>query len=199
MARRRAPPAMASTADTYFLDREKIVWQWPDAVDAPDRGIPHRWRSAAASRKRAFPTSSSFLPWARRRGCLSVAYRTNFGYIYFDKGRISYASIVNRRDRLGDLLVKNGLITQAQLDASITIAGAAARQATRRAARRAAGAHASSSCTSRSACRSGSGVFPVHLEPGDVQLRARRGPRRRGLPRVDQPGVAAPRGRAPRR
>jgi chromosomal replication initiator protein len=23
--------AMASTADTYFLDREKIVWQWPDA------------------------------------------------------------------------------------------------------------------------------------------------------------------------
>jgi chromosomal replication initiator protein len=23
--------AMASTADTYFLDREKIIWQWPDA------------------------------------------------------------------------------------------------------------------------------------------------------------------------
>ena len=23
--------AMASTADTYFLDREKIVWQWTDA------------------------------------------------------------------------------------------------------------------------------------------------------------------------
>src|SRR4051812_22376727 len=55
----------------------------------------------------------------KKTGCLSVAYRTNFGYIYFDRGRISYASVVNRRDRLGDLLVKNGLITQTQLDTAI--------------------------------------------------------------------------------
>src|SRR6185436_14222641 len=54
-----------------------------------------------------------------KSGCLSVADRNQFGYIYFDKGRISYASIVNRRDRLGDLLVKAGKITQAQLDAAI--------------------------------------------------------------------------------
>src|SRR5437879_1111439 len=47
------------------------------------------------------------------------ADRSNFGYIYFDRGRISYASIVNRRDRLGDILVKHDKITQEQLDAAI--------------------------------------------------------------------------------
>jgi tetratricopeptide (TPR) repeat protein len=69
----------------------------------------------------SLPDVLQLLAMGKKSGCLSVAYRTNFGYIYFDKGRISYASVVNRRDRLGDLLVKNGLITQAQLDASITM------------------------------------------------------------------------------
>ena len=69
----------------------------------------------------SLPDVLQLLAMGKKSGCLSVAYRTNFGYIYFDKGRISYASVVNRRDRLGDLLVKNGLITQAQLDASITV------------------------------------------------------------------------------
>src|SRR5205085_11560525 len=32
---------------------------------------------------------------------------------------ISYASIVNRRDRLGDMLVKNGMVTQEQLDKAV--------------------------------------------------------------------------------
>src|SRR5262245_25530191 len=54
-----------------------------------------------------------------KSGCLSVADRNQFGYIYFEKGRISYASIVNRRDRLGDLLVKAGKITQEQLETAI--------------------------------------------------------------------------------
>src|SRR5439155_1808838 len=45
--------------------------------------------------------------------------RSNFGYIYFEKGRICYASIVNRRDRLGDILVKHGKITQGQLEAGV--------------------------------------------------------------------------------
>src|SRR3982750_2021 len=55
----------------------------------------------------------------KKSGCRSARYRTSFGYIYFDKGRISYASVVNRRDRLGDLLVKNGSISQGQLDQAI--------------------------------------------------------------------------------
>jgi tetratricopeptide (TPR) repeat protein len=54
-----------------------------------------------------------------KSGCLSVTDRNSLGYIYFDKGRICYASVVNRRDRLGDLLVKAGKITQQQLDAAI--------------------------------------------------------------------------------
>jgi tetratricopeptide (TPR) repeat protein len=54
-----------------------------------------------------------------KSGCLSVADRNQFGYIYFEKGRIIYASIVNRRDRLGDLLVKAGKITQHQLEQAI--------------------------------------------------------------------------------
>src|SRR6059058_4533727 len=44
---------------------------------------------------------------------------SNFGYIYFEKGRICYASIVNRRDRLGDILVKHARITDEQLAAAI--------------------------------------------------------------------------------
>src|SRR5437870_10387203 len=55
----------------------------------------------------------------KKTGCLSVGHRGSFGYIFFDKGKISYASIVNRRDRLGDMLVKNGMITQEQLDKAV--------------------------------------------------------------------------------
>ncbi len=65
----------------------------------------------------------------QKTGCLSVADRSNFGYIYFEKGRITYASIVNRRDRLGDILVKNGRITQEQLEAAVRPPGARPRQA----------------------------------------------------------------------
>jgi hypothetical protein len=52
-----------------------------------------------------------------------VTNRNNFGYIYFDKGRISYASIVNRRDRIGDMLVKAGTITMEQLQQAIDTQG----------------------------------------------------------------------------
>jgi hypothetical protein len=101
----------------------------------------------------SLPDVLQLLAMGKKSGCLSVAHRTNFGYIYFDKGRISYASVVNRRDRLGDLLVKNGVITQAQLDASITV------QERRRDKRLGEllveqRALPSSSCTSPSACRS---------------------------------------------
>lgn len=52
-----------------------------------------------------------------KTGCLAVADRSRFGQVFFDKGRISFARIVNRRDRLGDLLVADGLLTQDQVDA----------------------------------------------------------------------------------
>ncbi|MEP6493041.1 MAG: DUF4388 domain-containing protein [bacterium] len=67
----------------------------------------------------SLPDVLQLLSMGKKTGCLSVAHRNNFGYIYFDKGRICYASVVNRRDRLGDMLVKNAVITQAQLDGAI--------------------------------------------------------------------------------
>src|SRR5881409_3159415 len=67
----------------------------------------------------SLPDVLQLLALGQKTGCLSIADRSNFGYIYFDKGRIAYASIVNRRDRLGDILVKHEKITQEQLDAAI--------------------------------------------------------------------------------
>lgn len=51
----------------------------------------------------------------QKTGCLSVTDRSRFGQIFFDRGRITFATIVNRRDRLGDLLVRDGAIDHAQL------------------------------------------------------------------------------------
>jgi tetratricopeptide (TPR) repeat protein len=67
----------------------------------------------------SLPDVLQLLALGQKTGCLSIADRSNFGYIYFDRGRIAYASIVNRRDRLGDILVKHGKIAQEQLDAAI--------------------------------------------------------------------------------
>jgi len=72
-------------------------------------------------REASLPDVLQLLAMGKKTGCLSVTHRNSFGYIYFDRGRISYASIVNRRDRLGDLLVKASLITRAQLEAAISI------------------------------------------------------------------------------
>ena len=67
----------------------------------------------------SLPDVIQLLTLGRRTGCLAVADRQNFGYIYFEDGRIIFASIVNRRDRLGDILVRNGRITPEQLQAAI--------------------------------------------------------------------------------
>ena len=74
-------------------------------------------------REASLPDVLQLLAMGKKTGCLSIAHKQSFGYIYFDKGRICYASIVNRRDRLGDILVKNGHITQGQLDDAIQSQG----------------------------------------------------------------------------
>jgi tetratricopeptide (TPR) repeat protein len=56
------------------------------------------------------------LALGNKSGCLSVADGSRFGQIYFEKGRITYARIVNRRDRLGDILVREGVLAQRQLE-----------------------------------------------------------------------------------
>ena len=70
-------------------------------------------------REASLPDVLQLLSMGKKTGCLSVTHRNNFGYIYFDKGKISYASIVNRRDRIGDMLVKAGSIGSEQLQAAI--------------------------------------------------------------------------------
>ena len=54
-----------------------------------------------------------------KTGCLSVADRSRFGQIFFDRGRITFARIVNRRDRLGDLLVAENRLDQSQVDETL--------------------------------------------------------------------------------
>ena len=71
----------------------------------------------------SLPDVLQLLTMGKKTGCLSVTHRSNFGYIYFDKGRICYASIVNRRDRLGDILVKSGLVSPEQLEQAIQAQG----------------------------------------------------------------------------
>ena len=62
---------------------------------------------------------SQLLGMGGKTGCLSLTHKDNFGYIYFEDGRVIYASVVNRPDRLGDLLVANGAIDREQLETAI--------------------------------------------------------------------------------
>jgi tetratricopeptide (TPR) repeat protein len=61
------------------------------------------------------------LALGQKTGSLSVADRSRFGQIFFDRGRICFARVVNRRDRLGDLLVADGVLSQEQVDAMLEL------------------------------------------------------------------------------
>jgi tetratricopeptide (TPR) repeat protein len=67
----------------------------------------------------SLPDVIQLLFLGRRTGCLALADRHNFGTIYFDEGHIVYAAIVNRRDRLGDILMRAGRISREQLQQAI--------------------------------------------------------------------------------
>jgi tetratricopeptide (TPR) repeat protein len=67
----------------------------------------------------SLPDVIQLLFLGRRTGCLALADRHNFGTIYFEEGHIVYAAIVNRRDRIGDILVRSGRITAEQLARAI--------------------------------------------------------------------------------
>jgi tetratricopeptide (TPR) repeat protein len=69
----------------------------------------------------SLPDVLQLLSLGRKTGCLSITDRSSLGYIFFDAGRIIYATVVNRRDRLGDILFKSGRISQGQLDEAIRI------------------------------------------------------------------------------
>ncbi len=73
----------------------------------------------------SLPDVIQLLFLGRRSGCLSVADRQRHGSIYFEEGWIIYAAIVNRRDRLGDMLLASGAVTRAQLDQALALQGSA--------------------------------------------------------------------------
>jgi tetratricopeptide (TPR) repeat protein len=50
------------------------------------------------------------LALGQKTGCLSIARDDSFGEIHFEHGRVVHAFVVNRRERLGDRLVRAGII-----------------------------------------------------------------------------------------
>jgi len=67
----------------------------------------------------SLPDVLQLLSLGKKTGCISLTERSMEGSIYLDKGRVSHAAVVNRRDRLGDILVKSGRITQEQLTEAV--------------------------------------------------------------------------------
>ena len=47
--------------------------------------------------------------------------RRSFGTIYFEDGQVVHGSVVNRSDRLGDMLVRDGRISEAELRPAVDI------------------------------------------------------------------------------
>jgi hypothetical protein len=66
------------------------------------------------------PDVLQLLALGRKTGCLSVVDGSELqGQIFLDVGRVSYATVSSRPDRLGDMLVKSGRITRQQLDQAV--------------------------------------------------------------------------------
>jgi Flp pilus assembly protein TadD len=74
-------------------------------------------------REASLPDVLQLLAMGQKTGCLSVTHRHAFGNVFFEKGRICFASIINRRDRLGDILVKHGRLTHEELEDAIAAQG----------------------------------------------------------------------------
>ncbi len=59
------------------------------------------------------------LSFSLKSGCLSVTDGKNFGNIFIQDGRIIYATLLNRKMRLGDILINKHIIDQAALDRAL--------------------------------------------------------------------------------
>jgi len=67
----------------------------------------------------SLPDVLQLLALGQKTGCLSIVDGTKFGSVFFQFGKISFGAIVNRRDRLGDSMVKRGHISKEQLDEAL--------------------------------------------------------------------------------
>ena len=66
--------------------REKMVWDWPDARRPPHRGVA-LMAIKGILKEASLPDVIQLLSLGRKTGCLAIADRQNFGYIYFDDGQ----------------------------------------------------------------------------------------------------------------
>jgi tetratricopeptide (TPR) repeat protein len=69
----------------------------------------------------SLPDVLQLLAVGRKTGCLKVTDGSNFGNVYFQDGKISFANLLNRQDRLGDRLFSRGLITEQNLQDALSL------------------------------------------------------------------------------
>ena len=62
---------------------------------------------------------SQLLGMGGKTGCLTLTHKENQGYVYFEGGRVIFASVANRSDRIGELLVARDVISREQLSAAM--------------------------------------------------------------------------------
>ncbi len=62
---------------------------------------------------------SQLLGMGGKTGCLTLTNYGNTGSVYFEGGRVIFATVANRLDRLGDLLVTHQVITRDQLSEAV--------------------------------------------------------------------------------
>ena len=121
------------------------------------------------------PDVLQLLSLGRKTGCLSVLDGETHGEIYLDVGRISYATVANRADRLGDILVKSGRITQDQLAAAVAEQERSKKPA--RADPPGLRAHRAGRARAlRASAGGGGGLLPLHLKQGAFSFNADRRP-----------------------
>jgi Flp pilus assembly protein TadD len=65
------------------------------------------------------PDVIQLLSYSLKSGCLSVTDGKNFGNIFIRDGKIIYATLLNRKDRLGDILLRKQLIDEAALRSAL--------------------------------------------------------------------------------
>ncbi len=72
-------------------------------------------------REASLPDVIQLLSLGKKTGVLSISDRKNFGDIFFQDGRITYCSIVNREDRIGQILLNQGDIKEEDLEKALQI------------------------------------------------------------------------------
>jgi tetratricopeptide (TPR) repeat protein len=65
------------------------------------------------------PDILQLLALGAKSGCLSVTDQQNFGHIYFREGRVIFANLVNREDRIGERLLLEGRLDEVALAAAV--------------------------------------------------------------------------------